>query len=63
VTEYLGDIIQHAVEGQEGRYPDITISSSRPPGVFDIPGPEGWPAANPKPPPPPSKTGPGWFRP
>ncbi|MEX2127254.1 MAG: hypothetical protein WD871_03310 [Xanthobacteraceae bacterium] len=64
VTEYLGDIIPHAVEGQEGRYADIVVSATRPPGSFDMPAPPGWTAANPKPPPPPVKLERGrWFRP
>jgi hypothetical protein len=63
VTEYVGDIIPHAVEGQDLHYPDIVVSATRPPGSFDMPSPPVWSGANPKPPPPPSKTGPGWFRP
>jgi hypothetical protein len=63
VTEYLGDIIPHAVEGQDLHYQDIIKSATRPPGSFDMPSPPVWSGANPKPPPPTSKSGPGWFRP
>jgi hypothetical protein len=63
ITEYLGDIIPHAVEGQDLHYQDIVVSATRPPGSFDMLSPPVWSGANPKPPPPPAKTGPGWFRP
>jgi hypothetical protein len=63
VTEYLGDIIPHVVEGQDLHYDDIVVSATRPPGSFDMLGSPVWTGANPKPPPPPSKSGPGWFRP
>jgi hypothetical protein len=63
VTVWTGDVIQHVVGGQEGHYRDLVISRTRPPGSFDMPSPPVWSAANPKPPPPPSKSGPGWFRP
>ena len=54
ITEYVGDIIPHAVEGQDLHYQDIVISATRPAGSFDMPGSPVWSGANPKPPPPPS---------
>jgi hypothetical protein len=52
ITEYVGDIVPHAVEGQDLHYQDIIKSATRPPGSFDMPSPPVWSGANPKPPPP-----------
>jgi hypothetical protein len=50
VTEWHGDILAHAVEGQAGQYGDIFISPTRPAGTFDMPAPPGWTPSNPRPP-------------
>jgi hypothetical protein len=52
ITEYVGDIIPHAVEGQDLHYQDIIKSATKPPGSFDMASPPVWSGANPKPPPP-----------
>jgi hypothetical protein len=55
VTEWTGDILQHAVDGQAGQYGDLFISAVRPAGTFDMPAPPAWTPPNPRPPGPPSR--------
>lgn len=63
VTEYRGEILRHAVEGIDEHYDDIRVSATRPLAAFDLPRPPLWTPPNPRPPPAPTKTGPGWYRP